>query len=368
MTFLSKIVEREHVFFAALDRFCGNGLPVVLCGNGFIANIIKKFLNEAGIKLYCTAVSKKYLPQVLVAEENEVKSIEEILKEPGKFNYIIGFQSCDDSFLMSLKRNAQEILIFDPSAIEMSAAGFIDYQFCVENCDYLESFYASLNDSLSREILIAYLNQRISGKIGYLEPYYQDNPYFDLKIIKLSNKEIFVDCGAYDGDTVLSFLSNLKERNLDPAEKIYAFEPDVSNFNQLLKNTRHLLNVQCFQSGVWLYHDQLAFTKNGDLNSGINIDNSGSKVNVHSIDEIVENDAVTFIKMDIEGSEQQALIGAEKTIINNKPVLAICLYHRLDDLLNIPKYIKSLYAGYRFYLRWHHKKYAYEFVLYALPY
>lgn len=367
MNFLSEITEREHYFLSAIARFRKNGLPVVLCGNGYVANVFKKFLDKQGVSLYCSALTLEYMPNEK-HEHIEVRAIEELVDLPQRFNYIIGFQTCTDFLIEKLQKNAEELIICDPSSIEMFSAGMIDYDFCFDNRDSLQALYDSFGDDFSRKTFTAYLNQRICGQVGHLLPYHSDNAYFNDELVTLGNDEIFVDCGAYDGDTVLSLVKNLRELNLAAARKIYAFEPDSKNFKKLVSNTNHLSNVSCIQSGVWSKNDELSFNESGDQNSGIVEGGSHHKISVSSIDRFVNDEPVTFIKMDIEGAEQQALKGAEATILKHKPLLALSFYHRLDDLFIIPSYIKALHDDYRFCLRWHHRKYAYDLVLYALPY
>ena len=92
-------------------------------------------------------------------------------------------------------------------------------------------------------------------------------------------------------------------------------------------------------------------------------------VPVTSIDEELSGEDVTLIKMDIEGSELSALMGAEKIIKRCFPKLAICVYHRVDDFITIPQYIRSLSSDkirYKFYMR-HHAAWMAETVLYAIP-
>ena len=89
-------------------------------------------------------------------------------------------------------------------------------------------------------------------------------------------------------------------------------------------------------------------------------------VDVETIDNVVDSKRVTFIKMDIEGSELSALRGAETTISKSKPKLAICVYHKPEDLISIPQYINSIVPEYKFFLR-HHQFISWETVLYAIP-
>jgi hypothetical protein len=90
-------------------------------------------------------------------------------------------------------------------------------------------------------------------------------------------------------------------------------------------------------------------------------------VKTAAIDDVVSDDAVTLIKMDVEGAELEALRGAEKTILKNKPRLAVCVYHKPQDILTIPLYMQSLAPEYRFYLRHHDFDHRFcETVLYAV--
>lgn len=86
---------------------------------------------------------------------------------------------------------------------------------------------------------------------------------------------------------------------------------------------------------------------------------------LQTIDEIVKSRKVTFIKMDIEGAELKALYGAANTIKTWHPKLAVCVYHKPEDLITIPQYIKSIYPMYRLYLRSYSPS-GVETVLYAV--
>ncbi len=84
-----------------------------------------------------------------------------------------------------------------------------------------------------------------------------------------------------------------------------------------------------------------------------------------SIDNVCWEDKVTFIKLDIEGSELEALRGAEKIIRRDKPRLAISIYHKPQDYFEIPLYIRGLVPEYKLYIR-HHKFNKNDTVLYAV--
>ncbi|OOB79506.1 MAG: FkbM family methyltransferase [Epulopiscium sp. Nuni2H_MBin001] len=84
----------------------------------------------------------------------------------------------------------------------------------------------------------------------------------------------------------------------------------------------------------------------------------GGTINVDSLDNVLRDTEVTFIKMDIEGAELQALMGAKQIIKKYKPQLAISIYHKPQDIFELPMYVKSLVPEYKLYLR----HYSYHYV------
>ncbi len=184
--------------------------------------------------------------------------------------------------------------------------------------------------------------------------------YFDQKIIHFSKEEIFLDCGCYDFATSILLLKN------NPfVKKIYAFEPDEENYKTCKKiYNQNICEVELIQAGLWNKEKKVEF--NAFAGNGSKIVLAGNTtIQVQTIDESVHSDYITFIKMDIEGAELKALQGAKETIKKYKPILAISVYHKPDDILKIPLYIKSLVPGYKIYLR-HYTNMEVDTVLYAV--
>ncbi|MFI3177555.1 MAG: FkbM family methyltransferase [Eubacteriales bacterium] len=185
--------------------------------------------------------------------------------------------------------------------------------------------------------------------------------YFD-KILALKKGEIFVDAGVYDGMTSVRF-AQICDFNYN---KIWMFEPDGERRNSIEENIEkyQLKNTVLYNSGLWYSEDILSF--DCIQNGSSKIQNAGElKVIVTDLDSVLKGEAVTYIKMDIEGAELEALKGARQTILRYKPKLAICIYHKSDDIIDIPIYIKSLVPEYKFYIR-HYSEKATETVLYAI--
>lgn len=190
-----------------------------------------------------------------------------------------------------------------------------------------------------------------------------NKPQYFCDLINIDKNEVFVDCGAYNGDTLFQF-KNLTNGNY---KRIYAFEPGEDNYSNLCKNTLCMHDVKLIKKGVWKNNATFKF-KEDETNSVLSEDGD-IKINVTSIDNTICSDMVTFIKMDIEGSELMALVGAKNTIKRCMPKLAICVYHKKEDMITIPQYISKFSSEnkkYNLYLR-HHSLSSNETVLYAIP-
>lgn len=115
--------------------------------------------------------------------------------------------------------------------------------------------------------------------------------------------------------------------------------------------------------GSWNKKCEIEFIDNL-ASSSINLNSKGNKISVDTLDNLFINTPITFIKMDIEGSEKETLMGAEKLIKKYKPKLAVCVYHKWEDIYEIPQIIKSLVPEYKIHLR-HHSASIEETVYYA---
>ena len=188
--------------------------------------------------------------------------------------------------------------------------------------------------------------------------------YFDLDILTsdLRNREVFVDGGCYDGMNSLEFIKWCSSfEQVEPY--IYAWEPDSANINRCKMALSQAGSCyEIVERGLWSKEEVLHFSS--DKRSSAITENGEEQVMVDSIDNRIE-DVVTYIKMDIEGAEYQALLGAENTIKEYRPRLAICVYHKPEDIWEIPGLIHKLDKTYRFYLR-HYSFMEYETVLYAI--
>ncbi|MGA2226736.1 MAG: FkbM family methyltransferase [Syntrophobacteraceae bacterium] len=203
----------------------------------------------------------------------------------------------------------------------------------------------------------------------FLSPLYDENYfYFNSDFFPVGNKEVFANVGALVGDCAIEFAKACKTKGLQYKE-IINFEPDHNNFVQLSANMNHLANVRCLPYGLWSHRSHLRFSNPDKYNACTpgSLDPEGNlEVEVISLDELLPDVEISFMKMDVEGAELEALCGASNTIKRNRPKLAISVYHKRDDIFEIPLFIHQLHPGYRFYLR-HHSTTFGETVLFAVP-
>jgi len=171
----------------------------------------------------------------------------------------------------------------------------------------------------------------------------------------LSDKECFVDAGAYYGDTISAFLQKTKEKY----SHIYVFEPDNDVLSRLNDFCSPLKNVSLYNICIYSHKTNISMQNDEIFGNDVNL------MQADSLDSILDNKPVTFIKMDIEGSEKEAIQGASNIIKTQRPKLAICIYHYMSDLWEIPLLLHEIVPEYKFYIR-HHSYGFYETVLYAV--
>lgn len=182
-----------------------------------------------------------------------------------------------------------------------------------------------------------------------------------LDVFEPIENEIIVNAGCYDCATDIEMIRWGGGR----VKRIYAFEPDKENIEvckNVIKNNQLESIIELVPKGTWDINTTMNIST-GVPGSG-KVGDSGDEIDVTRIDDVVGNDKVSFIKMDIEGAELRSLKGAANTIRSNHPRLAICIYHKVEDIYEIPEYILSLVPEYRFYVR-HYNSNKWETVLYA---
>lgn len=197
------------------------------------------------------------------------------------------------------------------------------------------------------------------------EDYWQSYEFENKKEQQIAT---IIDCGAYIGDSIIPLCNQIPQKRVH----YYAFEPDRENAS-IIRNNKEFSNIceslEVMEYGVGNQDTKMYFElpESKQKDAGRFIDNpTGNEdiaLEIRKLDGLKLNlEGTVYIKMDIEGSELAALEGASELIQKHKPYLAICVYHRKNDLIQIPLYIKSLVPNYQFYLRG-----GFHTILWAVP-
>ncbi len=275
---------------------------------------------------------------------------------------IITCADCDSVFEQAKDLFCGNIIVMDFAWMDFKN-NFNDF-FTSRKHDFEKSFNL-LADDLSKRTFSCLINYKISRNPIWLKKISLEykKKYFDETVINLNNNETFIDCGSFIGETVLDFVDKVSEYN-----RIICIEPDNCNFIKLLKNFNENDVKNCVSYNVALSNvesiDSFSSGLNYSSNQKLN-DNGNCLVKTCKLDNLLNQINVSFIKMDVEGSEIQALEGAQETIKRNSPKLAICAYHKWSDFIEIPQFIKSINIKYKIYMRHYSSGTEFETIIYA---
>jgi FkbM family methyltransferase len=237
----------------------------------------------------------------------------------------------------------------------------------MDQADQIAHGYDLWSDDASRSEYLSQVRFRFVLDFDGLSSPVSHEQYFQDDLFKIREDDVFVDCGAFDGDTVKALL---EVHNPSFKGNIIAFEPDPSNLRKLDNYLSHLPQdirnrVRIEPMAIGARREMVCFSATGT--AAAVIDHAGPlQVDCAPLDEILKDITPTFIKMDIEGGELDALKGAQAIIQKTVPILAISVYHHPDHLWKIPLLISSFSSRYRYFLRPHNEE-GWDLICYAVP-
>jgi len=244
---------------------------------------------------------------------------------------------------------------------ETSAFAMHQPDFFAQNHKQLENIYNNLADEASRETYLARIKALITGIAGYL-PIASHNEYLH-PLVKPEAGDIMIDGGVSDMVNAQSIFAEA----VGPKGMVYGFEPIPSMYESARQSLSRHENYRLFCQGLGAKKEKLHFEYDRDSSRASTAGTNTVECDMINIDSVVEEqglERLDCIKLDIEGSELAALEGAAKTIEKFKPKLIICLYHKPEDIISIPAYVKSLVPEYELYVS-HSSFYFMDTILYA---
>jgi FkbM family methyltransferase len=236
----------------------------------------------------------------------------------------------------------------------------------LEESDRIRQAFKLWTDVASAKEFLVQLRWRLWLDFDGLSKPVQHEQYFPTDLFTGLTNEVFIDCGAYDGDTIAARLA----QHGDDFCQIFALEPDPKNISKLEAYISKLSQsiqekIKVLPLAASSSNSKVNFSANGNAASAIG--QTGTlEIDCVTLDSILIDSPPTFIKMDIEGAELDALIGSKDVIEKHNPVLAICAYHQQDHLWRVPLLIAAISSEYKFFLRAHGEE-CYDCVCYAIP-
>lgn len=227
----------------------------------------------------------------------------------------------------------------------------------LEDLDRYRALYDRLCDDTSRRTLQALINFRFNRDISFMEGFTLRlaEQYWE-PFINLPAGAVFVDGGAFDGATAKEFARRYPDHG-----HIYCFEPNEGTSQLAEQELLGLRDVELVRKGLWDKAETLHF--DNSMGSASKLSDSGSTtIACVALDDVVKG-PVHLIKLDVEGAEQRALKGAERSIRQHMPDLAVCVYHDQRDFLRIPGYVLAIKPGYHVFLR-HYTQGVFETVMF----
>lgn len=228
------------------------------------------------------------------------------------------------------------------------------------NLGKYEWIYSILEDDESKRIFNKIINFRVSGDLEYMKDieFAQHRQYFE-EFLNLKEGEVFVDAGGFEGETSIEFI-----RRCPNYKSVHISEPEPRNILKARENLKNYKNIYFYEKGLADKNKILMFGS-GDGSSSKIRDTGNIDIHVDSMDSLIK-EKVTFIKMDIEGSEGDAINGAKGHILSDHPKMAICIYHKPDDFWKIPEQIFAIRDDYEVYVR-HYTEGIVETVMFFIP-
>lgn len=344
-------MEAENKAVSVWQRLKEAEKPIVMYGMGDGAEKIMAVMNELDIKPKEFMASDEFVRghSFLGYQVRKLSEIEEMYDD---FIIVVCFGSSLPPVMSRLYELAEKYELYAPD-VPVVGEGLFDEGYIDEHAAELKKVRKLLADDKSREVFDGLISYKLSGDIFKLREI--ETPLEEAEaLLKIGKTETYVDLGAYNGDTVDRFL---RLTNKEFAE-IYAVEPDFRNFCRMVRRN-YALGRGIFHpinAAAWDDNVQLEFRRSGGRSSSLcNQYGRGAKVKVNGIkvDSMMGDKKPTLIKIDVEGAEREALDGARECIVKYRPRIVLSVYHRTEDLIELPLKIREMNGGYKLYLRHH---------------
>lgn len=338
---LAEVLRKEH-------------LPLVMWGGGEIAVEVNSYLKQNNIKLADIFVDDEYYVENMMLEGKKLLSYSNLAMKYEKVNIVLGHSNYEKGVM--LEQRAVVNKVFYLFSVNYGIYEKTPISYIMDNVDEFEQVYRIWEDELSKKNFLAFLKTRISGDNKYiLDLCRKTSNFFRNEIFHIGRAEVFLEIGAYDGDTLKLFL----QESAGKYKRIYALEPDDINRRKLERyiEQKQLHDVIVTEKGAWNKKAQLHFSTNNEQLSGVVKEGDTSKHFISIMAEPLDTmfsylDEVTLLKINYLEGVKEAIEGASDILQRHEPKLAITVGFDCKNIRCIPILIKQINPNYKLYLRY----------------
>lgn len=336
--------------------------PILIYGMGDGAEKLLRVFAEKGIRIAGIFASDDFVRGHSFAGFRVLRLSEAIEQFGEQIVIVLGFASQRPELLARFTTLDAQFPFYAPD-VPVCGNGLFDRAYAKAHRNELEQTYTLLADEPSRKAFAAVTAFKLFGKIGYLQACETSKAEI-FSLLSPGPQEHFADLGAYNGDTIRELLHYTD----GSFASITTMEPDRRNFRKLQAYAEKALSgqghVTLVSAGAWCCDEEQVFAAKAGRNSRLSKD--GIPTQMRALDSVLQGAPCTFLKLDVEGAELNALAGARDTITRFHPKINCAVYHRTEDLFRLPLYLHENWPGYRLYLRHHPYVPAWDTNLYAV--
>ena len=333
------------------DKLAQTDKKIVLYGMGDGAEKIRSVLDSIGVGVDDIMASDEFVRghSFMGIRVKKLSEIEELYGDD--FIILVSFGSQLPEVMDRIYEIAHKHELYAPN-VPVVGDGLFTLEYAREHYKELQAAYSLMADEQSKKVFENIIRYKLSGDISLLrECETPKSESYD--ILQIGAEEVYVDLGAYNGDTLSEFLNETSMK----FKKLYAMEPDHKNY-QKLKRRLYMIGsalLEAYNCGAWDCETTMTFSLRSGRSTRVGEENPHRcrEVKMMSVDHMLQGGEATFIKYDVEGSEEKALNGTKATISKYRPKLNVAVYHRNEDMFAIPLQIASLNKKYKIYLRHH---------------
>ena len=342
------------------DRLSETREPILVWGTGDGADKLFDLCKARGIEIDGVFASDGFVRNRSF-RSFPVLSYAACKERYGHFTVLMAFASSRPEVLENAARIDAEQTLIIPD-LPLFGDTVFDAAFLRERESELALLRERLADEESRMLFDRLIAARLSGSLRDLLSASSPDPSGLTTLLHPASFRLAADLGAYTGDTALSLAAVAPH-----IERIVCLEPDPSTFRRMERNLGAMPWYEGHAVAAWDEHATLSFRVGGSRSSRLGGDGKQRSVTAVPLDEILDGRRCDFIKYDVEGADRQALSGSRKTILAHHPALLLSLYHRSEDLLELPRLLLSIRSDYCLCLRRARSLPAWDVNLIALP-